>query len=92
MAAPTRREKRVLRRALEKAGEAALRYTIEASVGMKAFDGPHLGPRDVRELLLRNLRIKLSVAEATALIAHFTKVRGGAARRGGERRTAAFFV
>lgn len=69
-----RRERRGLRRALEKAGEAATRYTIEVSVGMKAFDGPPLGPRDVRELLLRNFRIKLSVPEATALVAHFTKV------------------
>lgn len=89
---PTRREKRVLRRALEKAGEAAMQYTIEASAGMKAFDGPPLGPRDVRELLLRSFRIKLSVSEATALIEHFTKVTmGGAARRKGERCTQQHF-
>ncbi|CAM9375217.1 unnamed protein product [Sphacelaria rigidula] len=65
-----------MRCALEKAGEAAARYTIEVSKEMKAFDGPPLGPRDVRELLLRVFRIKLSVPEATALVAYFTKVMG----------------
>lgn len=64
----------MLRRALVKAAAAAMRYNLDVTAGMKAFDGPPLGPRDVRELLLRNFRIKLSVPEATALVGHFTKV------------------
>lgn len=75
--AVTRKEKKTLRRALDKAGEVALRYTIEMSAGMKAFDGPPLGPEDVKDLLLRNFRVKLSMSEAGALIKNFTaKVRG----------------
>lgn len=71
---PTRGRKRTLRRALDKAAEAASRYSLEMAASMKAFDGPHLGPADVRELLLRTFRIKLSIPEASALVAHFTKV------------------
>lgn len=72
----SRTGRKVMRCALEKAGEAAARYTIEVSKEMKAFDGPPLGPRDVRELLLRVFRVKLSVPEAIALVAYFTKVMG----------------
>eukprot|EP00904_Undaria_pinnatifida_P004909 jgi/Undpi1/1548/HiC_scaffold_11.g04938.m1 len=74
--AATRKEKRTLRCALQKAREVALRYTIEASAGMKAFDGPPLGPKNIKDLLLRNFRVKLSTPEAIALIAYFTK-KGG---------------
>lgn len=74
MSQMTRKQKRTLRRALTTAGEVALRYTMEASVGMKAFDGPPLGPKDLKDLLLRNFRIRLPVSEAAALIAHFVKV------------------
>ena len=68
---------------MQKAREVALRYTIEASAGMKAFDGPPLGPKNIKDLLLRNFRVKLSTSEAIALIVYFTKkVRGVFTRSG----------
>lgn len=78
------KRKRILRSALEKAGEVALRLTLEVSAGVKAFDGPPLKPSDVKDLFLRNFRVRLSTSEAEALIMHFTssttKVGGGSAR------------
>lgn len=73
----TRKHRRTLRRALEKARIAAQRLTLEALVGVKAFDGPPLGPADIRDLFLRNFRVRLSFSEAEAIITHFTpKVMG----------------
>lgn len=68
----SRKQKRILRSALEKAGEVALRLTMEVSAGVKAFDGPPLKPSDVKDLFLRNFRVRLSASEAEALIMHFT--------------------
>lgn len=67
------KQRRNLRIALEKAARAASQYTLPVAAGMKAFDGPHLGPEDVRDLLRRTFRITLSMPEATALVKHFTK-------------------
>lgn len=58
--------------ALEKAEEVAVRYTLDASVGFKAFDGPPLTPQDVKDLLWRNVGIRLTTPEAIALIVQFT--------------------
>lgn len=46
---------------------------------MKAFDGPPLKSGDVKDLFLRNFGVRLSTAEAKALIVHFIskKVSGG---------------
>lgn len=63
---------RILRSALDKAGEVALRLTLEVSAGVKAFDGPPLKPRDVKDLFLRNFRVRVSTSEAEALIVNFT--------------------
>lgn len=63
--------KRTRRCALDKARQAALSYTLEVSDGMKAFDGPPLGPQDVKDLLRRNFRIAMSTSEAVALIKDF---------------------
>lgn len=68
------RQRRTLRNALDKAGEVALRLTLEVSAGVKAFDGPPLTPRDVKDLFLRNFRVTLSTSEAEALIVNFTKI------------------
>lgn len=68
----SRKQRRTLRRALEKAGDVALRLTLEVSAGVKAFDGPPLTPSDVKDLLLRNFRVRLSTSEAEALILHFS--------------------
>lgn len=56
---------------MEKAGDVALRLTLEVSAGVKAFDGPPLKPSDVKDLFLRNFRVRLSSSEAEALIKHF---------------------
>lgn len=40
---------------------------------MKAFDGPSLSPADVKDLFWRNFRVKLSAAEAEAMIVNFRK-------------------
>lgn len=42
-------------------------------MGVKAFDGPPLGPGDVKDLLLRNFSVRTSRSEAAALVAHFAK-------------------
>ncbi|CAN0221540.1 unnamed protein product, partial [Scytosiphon promiscuus] len=68
----TRKQRRILRRALEKAGVAALRLTSEASAGVKAFDGPPLEPADIKDFFRRNFRVRLSSSEAEAIITHFT--------------------
>ncbi|CAM9641240.1 unnamed protein product [Pylaiella littoralis] len=67
---------RILRSALDKAGEVALRLTLEVSAGVKAFDGPPLKPRDVKDLFLRNFRVRVSTSEAEALIVNFTTATG----------------
>lgn len=69
----TIRQRRTLRSALSKAGEVALRLTMEVSAGVKAFDGPPLAPKDVKDLFLRNFRVKLSTSEAETLIVNFTR-------------------
>lgn len=50
-----------------------MRLTAEASPGVKAFDGPPLEPADVRDLFLRNFRVRLSSSEAEAIVRHFTQ-------------------
>lgn len=49
-----------------------MRYTLDASVGFKAFDGPPLTPQDVKDLLRRNVGISLTTPEAIALIVQFS--------------------
>jgi len=49
-----------------------LRLTVEVYAGLKAFDGPPLAPADVKDVLLRNFRVRFSTSEAEALIVHFS--------------------
>ncbi|CAN0327562.1 unnamed protein product [Ectocarpus sp. 6 AP-2014] len=75
-----KRQRRVLHSALDKARDVALRLTWEDWRGVKAFDGPSLSPADVKDLFWRNFRVKLSTAEAEAMIVNFSKKR---CRQGG---------
>ncbi|CAM9261269.1 unnamed protein product [Ectocarpus sp. 8 AP-2014] len=75
-----KRQRRVLHSALDKARDVALRLTWEDWRGVKAFDGPSLSPADVKDLFWRNFRVKLSAAEAEAMIVNFSKKR---CRQGG---------
>ncbi|CAM9326054.1 unnamed protein product [Ectocarpus sp. 4 AP-2014] len=70
-----KRQRRVLHSALDKARDVALRLTWEDWRGVKAFDGPSLAPADVKDLFWRNFRVKLSAAEAEAIIVNFSKKR-----------------
>lgn len=49
-----------------------MRLTVEVYAGLKAFDGPPLAPADVKDVLLRNFRVRFSTSEAEALIMHFS--------------------
>ncbi|CAN0402350.1 unnamed protein product [Ectocarpus sp. 12 AP-2014] len=75
-----KRQRRVLHSALDKARDVALHLTWEDWRGVKAFDGPSLTPADIKDLFWRNFRVKLSAAEAEAMIVNFRKKR---CRQGG---------
>ncbi|CAM9309777.1 unnamed protein product [Ectocarpus sp. 13 AM-2016] len=70
-----KRQRRVLHSALDKARDVALHLSWEDWRGVKAFDGPSLTPADIKDLFWRNFRVKLSAAEAEAMIVNFSKKR-----------------